>query len=86
MVLLVLLRLLDPAVTARTLLTAAGIWVAGWGFWAWRDHRAWRRGRSQAASRPPAQRSGGDGADGGGDDDDDDGGGGDEQGGRHGRD
>ena len=46
-VLLVLLRLLDPAVTARTLATAAGVWVAGWGFWAWRDHRAWRRARAE---------------------------------------
>jgi len=47
-VLLVLLRLLDPSVTPRTLALAAAVWTAGWGFWAWRDHRAWRRGGGRA--------------------------------------
>jgi hypothetical protein len=58
-VLLVLLRLLDPSVTPRTLALAAAVWTAGWGFWAWRDYRAWRRGGG---------RANGDGADGGADD------------------
>ncbi len=44
-VLLALLRLLDPTVTARTLLLTALIWTAGWAFWAWWDYRAWRGGR-----------------------------------------
>ena len=50
-VLLVLLRLIDPTVNARTLLTVAGVWIAGWGFWAWRDHRAWRRARTGGDGR-----------------------------------
>jgi hypothetical protein len=66
-VLLVLLRLLDPSVPPRTLALAAAVWTAGWGFWVWWDYRAWRRGGDRASGEGGGGASHG-GRDGGGGD------------------
>ena len=45
--LLVLVPTLDPSGGAWPLGLTVALWTAGWGFWTWRDHRAWRHHRSR---------------------------------------